>query len=118
MSLTHQQEVLNDYMNDSNWKKMCGAVAALVVKMDCADEGFGTTQEAFQELSQRIGPEFGEKWEQEEWTALSPGGIGCRIYKAKTAKEPGLDEVCHQLTAEEKKTKANYQAQWHSLLTA
>ncbi|KAJ7018777.1 hypothetical protein C8F04DRAFT_976706 [Mycena alexandri] len=105
MSRAHRQEVLDDYMNDSNWKKMCGAVAALVGKMDRANEGFDTTQEAFQELSQRVGPEFIEKWEQEERAALAPGGIGRRIYRAETAKEPGLDEVCHQLTAEEQKSK-------------
>ncbi|KAJ7769293.1 hypothetical protein B0H16DRAFT_1452497 [Mycena metata] len=121
MSCAHWQEVLDEYMNDSNWKKMCGAeysVAALVVKIDRADEGFDTTQEAFQEFSQRVGPEFGEKWEQEERTALSPRGIGCKAETTKgtqylsfhyntdaTTGEPGLDEVCHQLMAEEKKDK-------------
>ncbi|KAJ6570386.1 hypothetical protein B0H10DRAFT_2108373 [Mycena sp. CBHHK59/15] len=55
MSRAHRQEVLDDYMNDSNWKKMVGAsvymllllismfrvltVLALIGKMDRADEG-------------------------------------------------------------------------------
>ncbi|KAJ7177717.1 hypothetical protein C8R46DRAFT_888663 [Mycena filopes] len=105
MSRAHRQEALDDYMNDSNWKKMCGAVAALIVKMDRAAEGFETTHDAFQELSDRVGPMFIKKWEEEEKAALEPGGIGRKIYQAETAKEPGLDEICHKLTTEEKKDK-------------
>ncbi|KAJ6619616.1 hypothetical protein B0H10DRAFT_2025439 [Mycena sp. CBHHK59/15] len=58
MSRAHRQEVLDDHMNDSNWKKMVGAgvymllllismlrvltVLALIGKMDRADEGLAT----------------------------------------------------------------------------
>lgn len=41
-------------------------------------------QEAFDQLSLRVGDEFMTKWEREECDALAPGGIGRKIYKAET----------------------------------
>ncbi|KAJ7637930.1 hypothetical protein DFH06DRAFT_1002060 [Mycena polygramma] len=105
MSRAHRQEVLDDYMNDSNWKKMCGAVNALIGKMDRASEGLDLTKAAFQELSGRVGADFIQRWEEEERNALRPRGIGRRIYKTETAKEPGLAEMCLRLTTEEKREK-------------
>ncbi|KAJ7096179.1 hypothetical protein C8R44DRAFT_835289 [Mycena epipterygia] len=84
MSRAHRQEVLDDYMNDSNWKKMVGAVLALIGKMDRADDGVASVQEAFHQLSLRMGDECIRKWEQEEEDALTSGGIGRKIYKAAT----------------------------------
>ncbi|KAF7358501.1 hypothetical protein MVEN_00900800 [Mycena venus] len=76
MSRAHRQEVLDDHMNDSNWKKICGAVAALIRKMDHANEGLDSTEEAFEQLSHRVGTSYITKWEQEERDALETGGIG------------------------------------------
>ncbi|KAJ6619130.1 hypothetical protein B0H10DRAFT_2026900 [Mycena sp. CBHHK59/15] len=48
MSRAHRQEVLDDYMNDSNWKKMVGAGVYMLLllismlRMDRADEGLAT----------------------------------------------------------------------------
>lgn len=40
---------------------------------------------AFKQLSARVGDDLIAKWDEEERTALSPGGIGKKIYKAETA---------------------------------
>jgi hypothetical protein len=63
------------------------AVAALIGKMDRANEGLDSTQEAFEQLSHRVGAEIIAKWEQQEIEALTtPGGLGRKIYKAETAQ--------------------------------
>ncbi|KAK6988503.1 hypothetical protein R3P38DRAFT_3332031 [Favolaschia claudopus] len=86
MSRAHRQEIIDEHMNDSNWKKMCGAVASLITKMDRAREGLQTVQEAFDQLSSHIGEHYTGQWEQEEQEAFQPGGIGTEIYKAEAAK--------------------------------
>ncbi|KAF7342692.1 hypothetical protein MSAN_02027100 [Mycena sanguinolenta] len=86
MSQAHRQETLDDHMNDSNWKKMCGAVAALIGKMDRANEGLDSVQKAFQQLSRRVGTHLIEKWAKEEQEAFKPNGIGAKIYKPETPK--------------------------------
>lgn len=53
--------------------------------MDQADEGLASVEEAFEQLSLRVGGALIAKWEQEEQAALAPGGIGRKIYKAETA---------------------------------
>jgi hypothetical protein len=50
--------------------------------MDRATAGLATTQEAFDQLSSRVGADFIRKWEDEERDALKTGGIGYKIYKA------------------------------------
>ncbi|KAJ7719074.1 hypothetical protein B0H14DRAFT_3629631, partial [Mycena olivaceomarginata] len=62
------------------------AVNALIAKLDRANEGFDSTEEAFQDLSRRVGTELTLKWEQEETEALQRGGLGRKIYKAENAK--------------------------------
>ena len=63
---------------------------ALIEKMDRADDGHLSTHEAFHQLSLRVGDDLIATWEQEEHDALSPGGIGRKIYKAeKEAGEKG-----------------------------
>ncbi|KAF8206629.1 hypothetical protein K438DRAFT_1756006 [Mycena galopus ATCC 62051] len=104
MSRAHRQEVLDDYMNDSNWKKLVGAVSALIRKMDRATEGLASTEEAFEQLTSRVGADVVAKWENEEKKALAPGGIGRKIYKAETIEAPGVAEICLHLTEMEKKT--------------
>ncbi|KAJ7457161.1 hypothetical protein B0H11DRAFT_2199920 [Mycena galericulata] len=103
MSRAHRQEVLDGYMNDSNWKKMVGSVRALIAKMDRAEEGFESLNEAFEQLSLRVGDDVIAKWEQEEQDAFAPGGQGRKIYKAGAAENPGVTEMCLRLTEKERK---------------
>jgi hypothetical protein len=53
--------------------------------MDQANEGLASVEEAFEQLSLRVGGALIAKWEQEERTALAPEGIGRKIHKAETA---------------------------------
>ncbi|KAJ6563254.1 hypothetical protein B0H10DRAFT_1966176 [Mycena sp. CBHHK59/15] len=96
------QEVLDNYMNDSNWKKMVGSG-----KMDRATAGLASTQDAFDELSIRVGKDITEKWAKEERDALAPGGIGRKIYKAAGTDDPGASEMCVRLAEEQMQSNGN-----------
>jgi hypothetical protein len=65
---------------------MVFTVAALIGKMDRANEGLDSMQEAFEQLSRRVGADYMGKWEEEERKAFEIDGIGPKIYKAETAK--------------------------------
>jgi hypothetical protein len=89
--------------------------------MDEANEGLASVEEAFEQLSLRVGGALIAKWEQEERTALAPEGIGRKIYNAETADgmrtnlshkiilipvaAPEVTEMCLRLTEAEKKAK-------------
>ncbi|KAJ7226572.1 hypothetical protein C8J57DRAFT_1252507 [Mycena rebaudengoi] len=104
MSCVHCQEVLDDYMNDSNGKKTVGAVRSLIAKMNRATAGLATMQEAFDQLSSHMGADFIRKWEDEERDALKTGGIGYKIYKAADTDNPGVAEMCLRLMEEQLKS--------------
>ncbi|KAJ7208950.1 hypothetical protein GGX14DRAFT_395577 [Mycena pura] len=123
MSRAHRQGVLDDYMNDSNWKKIVGSgwhpfpseishlavrvnlnlrvpgkqffdpALRVIEKIDQADDGLASTLEAFYQLSLRVGDDLIASWEQEERDALGPGGIGRKIYKAEKEDGASLSET-------------------------
>ena len=57
MSVSHRQEVLDDMMMDSNWKKLVAMPQFLTAKLDHARTGLMETKEAFESLSQSVGQE-------------------------------------------------------------
>jgi hypothetical protein len=86
MSAAHRQEVLDDMMIDSNWKKLVGIVDFLTAQLDRAQAGLKETKEAFDSLSSSIGSQWVEKWTKDEEAALAGGGIGNKIYEAAETK--------------------------------
>ncbi|KAJ7453372.1 hypothetical protein B0H11DRAFT_1741449 [Mycena galericulata] len=85
------------------WELTISSVRALIAKMDRAEEGFESLNEAFEQLSLRVGDDVIAKWEQEEQDAFAPGGQGRKIYKAGAAENPGVTEMCLRLTEKERK---------------
>ena len=82
MSTAHRQEVLDDFLMDSNWKKLIGMPHFLTSKLDCAQVGFMAAKQTFKELSTSVGEKWVCKWGRLERLAFSKGGVGNRIYKA------------------------------------
>ncbi|KAJ7883011.1 hypothetical protein B0H14DRAFT_2565088 [Mycena olivaceomarginata] len=77
----------------------------VISKMDRAQDGLVSVQEAFEQLSARIGDSVIAKWKEEETQALAHGGVGRKIYKAEAVESPGIAETCLRLTEAEKKAR-------------
>ncbi len=86
MSASHRQEVLDDIMINSNWKKLVGMPKFLMVKLDRAQSGLTEMKEALDRLSKSVGSEWVKEWEREEKEAFADGGIGAQIYEAAEIK--------------------------------
>jgi hypothetical protein len=98
MSRAHRQEVLDDYMNDSNWKKMVrsgmfssqlaviiilaytGLAQALVKKWEKAVVGYAETKMALKELTARLDEKWVTRWQTAEAIAVQERGEHLRIY--------------------------------------
>ena len=82
MLTAHRQEVLDDFLMDSNWKKLIGMPDFLTSKLDRAQAGFMAAKQTFEELSMSVGEKWVRKWGRLERLAFSEGGVGNRIYEA------------------------------------
>ncbi|KDQ48889.1 hypothetical protein JAAARDRAFT_201363 [Jaapia argillacea MUCL 33604] len=102
MTKFHWLEVLNDHMQDSNWKKLVGIVDTLAKKMLKAVEGCEETLAGFQELGQGISKELKREWSREERKALHEGGQFLSVYGVRSEKAPTQAEIRNQLESEEK----------------
>jgi hypothetical protein len=98
MSRAHRQEVLDDHMNDSNWKKMvrsgmfpsqlvviiilayAGLAQALVKKWEKAVVGYAETKMALKELTARLDEKWVTRWQTAEAIAVQERGEHLRIY--------------------------------------
>ncbi|KAJ7891512.1 hypothetical protein B0H13DRAFT_1887142 [Mycena leptocephala] len=87
----------------------------VISKMDRAQDGLVSVQEAFEQLSARVGDSVIAKWKEEETQALAHGGVGRKIYKAEAVESPGIAETCLRLTEAEKKARGGiiWQSMWH-----
>jgi Kyakuja-Dileera-Zisupton transposase len=102
MSIAHRQEVLDDYINDSNWKKLlhickfsiwhllsrltvCKA-ERLVHKFTTAKADLETTEIAYNGLSSCLEPEWIVEWTRDEAKAMADRGDAMRIYDVALAK--------------------------------
>ncbi|EIW81842.1 hypothetical protein CONPUDRAFT_54267, partial [Coniophora puteana RWD-64-598 SS2] len=62
MTTSHRKEVLDDHMDDSNWKKLVRIVLSLAEKWKRAIKEFPEAQEAFVDLTAMAGPELVAVW--------------------------------------------------------
>ena len=100
MSLAHHQEVLDDYMNDSNWRKMirtgrilycmCYLIEptlriadSLCKKWSRAKEGVSETKPAFEQLTECLDVALVQEWTAQERIAMENRGEDLRIYEVK-----------------------------------
>ena len=102
MSIAHRQEVLDDYINDSNWKKLlhlrkssiCQSLAPLtgctaerlVQKWETAKADLQTTETAFNGLSSCLKPEWIVEWTRDEAKAMADRGDAMEIYDVALEK--------------------------------
>jgi hypothetical protein len=86
MSVAHRQEVIDDMMIDSNWKKLIGMPQFLTSKLERAQMGLEETKHTLDTLSRTVGERFVAKWTKVEMRAFEKGGIGAQIYEAVEMK--------------------------------
>ena len=105
MTKAHRQEVLDDYMNDLNWKKLTGSgefdilnrshsaelreVQSLVRKWKNAENMFSKTKLAYEALTPRLRAEWTKEWLAEEDRAMRERGGSLCIYEVDVMK--GMD---------------------------
>ncbi|KIJ58337.1 hypothetical protein HYDPIDRAFT_102895, partial [Hydnomerulius pinastri MD-312] len=86
MSAAHRQELYDDHMLDSNWKKAVSITKTLLKKYKRALQGLNETQAPFEELGKNLSPEKIAKWTAEEATAAELRGDYLDIYQPKVEK--------------------------------
>jgi hypothetical protein len=97
MSLAHRQEVLDDYMNDSSWRKITQIGMKLLIfimsrrliavladtiatKWRRAQDGIKETGPAYEELTDRLDKAWIEDWTRQERVAMKNRGEDLKIY--------------------------------------
>jgi hypothetical protein len=103
MSIAHRQEVLDDKMNDSNWRKIirigrCAhsihyAIAltllpadSLCEKLSRAKNGVSETKPAFEQLTKCLDAGLVQEWTEEERVAMEQCGDHLKIYEVASKK--------------------------------
>jgi hypothetical protein len=66
--------------------------------MDRAQDGLVSVQEAFEQLSARVGDSVIAKWKEEETQALAHGGVGRKIYKAEAVESTSNPTQSYKLS--------------------
>lgn len=109
MSLTHRQEVLNDYMNDSNWCKILWIGRMFWKfctwmwltqrcrwhnsdKMNRATKGIRETSAAYQDLTSRLDDVWIADWTVQEQNAMEECDDALKIYMISS--ENGIVQLC------------------------
>ncbi|KAG1729111.1 uncharacterized protein EDB91DRAFT_1085887 [Suillus paluster] len=98
MSHAHRQEVLDDHMRDSNWKKIVGITKTLLTKYKRALKGVDETKSPFDELAQSLNPGKILMWEIDEKKAVEECGEYLDIYQLQINKAPTMAEIRLKLT--------------------
>ncbi|KAG2144695.1 uncharacterized protein EDB93DRAFT_1087402, partial [Suillus bovinus] len=101
MSQYHQQEILDDHMRDSNWKKLVGLVKTLLKKYKRAIKGINNTKSPFDELTHSLDDEKIAIWENDEKKAMEERGEYLDIYQLKIDQAPTMAEIRLRLTEAE-----------------
>jgi hypothetical protein len=103
MSLAHRQEVLDEYMNDSNWRKITRIgikhlifimemplivplADTIATKWTRAKDGVKETRSAYQELTERLDKAWIEEWTRQERVAMLNRGEALKIYMVASEK--------------------------------
>ena len=94
MSPAHRQEVIDDVMMDSNWKKLTGIVQFLIAQLDRSRAGLDETTRSLQDLTKFVTDSRTKKWAKMEREALRPGGIGYKIYESTDVASESLNQTC------------------------
>ncbi|KAN0088255.1 hypothetical protein V8E55_005312 [Tylopilus felleus] len=91
MTLAHRQELYDDHMRDSNWKKL--VVKSLLKKHKIALEGVQVTKGPYTEFSASLDPSQLKAWTKMAKRADSESGEALDIYTLRIDKAPSLAEM-------------------------
>ncbi|KAI0245917.1 hypothetical protein BJV78DRAFT_1286968 [Lactifluus subvellereus] len=101
MSTAHHQEVLDEYMNDSNWRKVIRMADSLCKKWSRAKQGLSETMPAFEQLTECLEPSLVQEWTAQERVAMENRGDHLKIYEATLDKLPTLADIRLRLSEAE-----------------
>ncbi|KAG1825170.1 hypothetical protein EV424DRAFT_1267602, partial [Suillus variegatus] len=101
MSQAHRQEILDDHMRNSNWKKLVGIVKTLLRKYKRANKGIDDTRIPFEDLTKSLDVNKVSLWESDEKRAMERRGEHLDIYHLRIDKAPTMAEIRLKLTETE-----------------
>ncbi|KAI9431800.1 hypothetical protein H4582DRAFT_2113351 [Lactarius indigo] len=104
MSTSHRREVIDDHMNDSNWKKLIDLVNAVSRRYRKALSAAMLSTAAFESISASASPERIKAWGAEEEHAQRERGRDVKvmdIYDIKMKRFPSRAEILLDLTEKE-----------------
>ncbi|KAI5999723.1 hypothetical protein EDC04DRAFT_2612161 [Pisolithus marmoratus] len=107
MTQAHRQEVYDDHMRDSNWKKLVGMVPSLLKKYKNSNKCLEEMNEAYKQLTAVLDPEKVARWESDALRAEADRGEALDIYLLKGDKAPTFQEVWLQLMKNPKSPSGN-----------
>ncbi|KAI6118046.1 hypothetical protein F5141DRAFT_1000067, partial [Pisolithus sp. B1] len=93
----HRQEVYDDHMRDSNWKKLVGLVPSLLKKYKASNKCLEEMNQAYEQLTAVLDPDKVSRWELDALRAEADRGEALDIYLLKGDKAPTFHEVQIQL---------------------
>ncbi|KAI6008480.1 hypothetical protein EDC04DRAFT_2907147 [Pisolithus marmoratus] len=101
------QEVYDDHMRDSNWKKLVGMVPSLFKKYKNSNKCLEEMNEAYEQLTAVLDPDKVARWESDALGAEADRGEALDIYLLKGDKAPTFQEVWLQLMKNPKSPSGN-----------
>ncbi|KAJ8699116.1 hypothetical protein PTI98_002269 [Pleurotus ostreatus] len=101
MTLAHQQEVLDDCVYDSNWKKITNLIPSLIKKWKRAKTSFANMKEAYEDLRCRLTEDDLESWNSQAEQASLLHGKALEIYDVKTEQNPSVAGVWLEMVEKE-----------------
>ncbi|KAH9829298.1 uncharacterized protein C8Q71DRAFT_718422 [Rhodofomes roseus] len=108
MATSHRKEVIDDHMNDANWRKTIGMVKMLSRRFIQAEKQQELCQELLQELEESSDAELLAKWKELEMRARMERGRDLSVmesYEVTQEKAPGKKQMQLLLEQEEGKQK-------------
>ncbi|KAI6126959.1 hypothetical protein F5141DRAFT_1200632 [Pisolithus sp. B1] len=97
MTQAHRQEVYDDHIRDSNWKKLVGLVPSLLKKYKTSNKCPEEMNQAYEQLTAVLDPDRVSGWELDALRAEADRGEALDIYLLKGDKAPTFHEVQLQL---------------------
>ncbi|KAI6021294.1 hypothetical protein EDC04DRAFT_2901270 [Pisolithus marmoratus] len=107
MTQAHRQEVYDDHMRDSNWKKLVGIVPSLLKKYKTANKCLEEMNQAYEQLTIVLDADKVTQWELDALRAEADRGEALDIYLLKGDKAPTFHEVQLQLTKNQESPPGN-----------
>ncbi|KAI6163966.1 hypothetical protein EDD17DRAFT_1506860 [Pisolithus thermaeus] len=97
ISPTARQEVYDDHMRDSNWKKLVGLVPSLLKKYKTSNKCLEEMNQAYEQLTAVLDPDKVSGWELDALRAEADRGEALDIYLLKGDKAPTFHDMQLQL---------------------